>query len=96
MPHRKDQVDKSVDQQWGLPFRVILQNETPLPRIGGKADFVPKLRQRYSELIQARSSASTRCGSEYQRTHLDYPANSRCDFCRSGALKRQAAAEMFF
>jgi hypothetical protein len=53
MPHRKDQVDKSVDQQWGLPFRVILQNETPLPRIGGKADFVPKLRQRYSELIQA-------------------------------------------
>jgi hypothetical protein len=28
-------------------------NETPLPRIGGKADFVPKLRQGYSELIQA-------------------------------------------
>ena len=49
-----------------------LQNETPLPRIEGEADFVPKLRQGYSELIQA--GASLPRGADLKtRENLDNP-----------------------
>ena len=72
-----------------------MSNETGASPVGGEADFVPKLRQGYSELIQA--------GAALQRgADLNTREPSRLSerilavtFAASDALKRQAATEMF-